>query len=313
MIAAVILAVLTFEAVLYASVGAWAFREHGVPPVVCAVAAIAFFLAPRFVVVGIQYALASRHRPVALRQRSFKETLLALTREVGAVLAIFTWGQLLQRFLSPRDPSTVVGGAEPPVLLVHGIYCNAGVWHRMRRHLSSRGIGNLFAINLEPPLAGIDDFALALAARVEEVRRRTGAGKVLLVAHSMGGLVSRAYLARLGGEERVERLVTIGSPHHGSELARLGIGRCARDMIPGGQWLMRLAAAEAKSPGVPVTSIFSWDDNMVAPQDSPRLPGAKTIALESVGHLELLQSPEVWGPVADEIAAARAGNAMTAH
>ncbi len=306
MVSTIILAVLVVEWAVYLEVGASLARRHELPVTLAVAAAVAIFLGVRFAVIGLQYALASRHRPPGLRRRSRLETLQAVFREVRTVLAVFTWDQLLQRIFSPRDPPTVISGAFPPVLLVHGIFCNAGIWRRMRRYLGSRGIGNLFAINLEPPLAGIDDFALALAGRVEEVRRRTGAGRVVLVAHSMGGLVSRAYIARLGGAERVERLVTIGSPHHGSELARLAIGRCARDMIPDGPWLSGLVAAEAGSTGVPVTTIFSWDDNMVAPQDSPRLPGAKAIALENVGHLELLRSPEVMRLVADEISAARA-------
>lgn len=307
MVSAVILAVLIAEWSLYLGVGTSLAERYGLPLVLAPAAGVVAFLGVRVAVVGFQYLLASRHRPATRRGRPFRETLKAVIRETGTVLSVYTWGQILQRFLSPRDPPAIVSGAAPPVLLVHGIYCNAGVWYRMRRHLAARGIGNLFAINLEPPLAGIDDFALALAARVEEVRRRTGADKVLLVAHSMGGLVARAYIARLSGAERVERLVTIGSPHHGSELARLGIGRCARDMIPGGSWLTRLVAAEEGSPGVPVTTIFSWDDNMVAPQDSPRLPGARTVALENVGHLELLRCPEVMRLVADAIAAAAAG------
>lgn len=307
MLSAVILAVLIAEGTLYLLAGASLAGHYGLSPVLALAAAVAAFLGVRVAVVGLQYLLATRHRPATRRGRPFPETLKGVIRETGTVLSVYTWGQLLQRFLSPRDPYTVLRDAVPPVLLVHGIYCNAGVWYLMRRRLGARGIGNLFAINLEPPLAGIDDFALALAARVEEVRRRTGADKVVLVAHSMGGLVSRAYIARLGGAQRVERLVTIGSPHHGSELARLGIGRCARDMIPGGPWLARLAAAEAGSFGVPVTTIFSWDDNMVAPQDSPRLAGAKSVALENVGHLELLRCPEVMRLVADEIAAARTG------
>jgi len=310
MISAIILAVLIVEWAVYLEVGAYLAQRHELPVTLAVAAAVASFLGVRFAVIGLQYALANRHRPPGLRRRSRPETLRAVFREVGTVLAVFTWDQLLQRFFSPRDPPAVIPGAFPPVLLVHGIFCNAGIWRRMRRYLGSRGIGNLFAISLEPPLAGIDDFALALAGRVEEVRRRTGADKVVLVAHSMGGLVARAYIARLGGAGRVERLVTIGSPHHGSELARLAIGRCARDMIPDGPWLSGLVAAEAGSPGVPVTTIFSWDDNMVAPQDSPRLPGARAIALENVGHLELLRSPEVMHLVADEISAARAATGL---
>ncbi|HSD61875.1 MAG TPA: alpha/beta fold hydrolase, partial [Burkholderiales bacterium] len=178
------------------------------------------------------------------------------------------------------------------------------VWHVLMRRLRRRGLGNLHTINLEPPLAGIDHFAARLARRVEEVCRVTGADKVVLLTHSMGGLVSRAYIARLGGAKRVAKLVTLGTPHHGSELVRLGIGRCAADMLPGGAWLRELEAAEGAGIAVPAVSIFSWHDNLVAPQDSARLAGAQNVALERLGHLRLLFDPGVFRVVAEEISAA---------
>lgn len=300
MIAAIITIALVAELALYLAAGVWLWRSHGVPPAWVALGALGVFVLLRVAVVGLQFRLSRRWRARGMPQLGRAQRAAMLAREIAAVLAIYAFGQILQRHLVPFSPATPARGL--PVLLVHGIYCNAGVWHVLARSLRRRGIANLHAVNLEPPLAGIDDFAARLAERVEEVCRATGADQVVLLAHSMGGLVSRAYIARLGGAKRVAKLITLGSPHRGSEMVRLGIGRCAAEMLPGGMWLAALEAAESGSIAAPAVSIFSWHDNMVAPQDSGRLTGARNIALERVGHLELLSAPRVADMVAREIA-----------
>ena len=105
----------------------------------------------------------------------------------------------------------------------------------------------------------------------------------------MGGLVARAYL-RACGHARVAGLVTIGTPHHGSEMAHLGLGENARQMQPGSAWLRALAAEPL---GVPALALYSPHDNYVMPQDSARLEGARTMALPGLGHLAMASSRQV--------------------
>jgi len=299
LIAAVVAIGLLAEFALYLAAAVWLWRSFAVPPAWSALGALGVFLLLRAAVVGLEFHLARRWRARGMPRLTWPQRASLLLREVAAVLLTYTFGQILQRPLAPLSPLVPAPGI--PVLLVHGIYCNAGVWHVLLRRLRRRGLANVHAVNLEPPLAGIDQFAVRLAERVEEVCRATGAEKVVLLAHSMGGLVSRAYIARLGGARRVAKLITVGSPHHGSEMVRLGIGRCAADMRPGGAWLADLETAEGGSIAVPAVSIFSWHDNMVAPQDSGRLAGAQNIALERLGHLELLLNSGVSDLVAAEI------------
>jgi triacylglycerol esterase/lipase EstA (alpha/beta hydrolase family) len=149
-----------------------------------------------------------------------------------------------------------------------------------------------------------------LAELIGTIRRDTGAARVVLVAHSMGGLVARAYLRRYGGAQ-VRRLITIGSPHHGSELARTMFGQSLSEMRPASPWLADLNRDGAYVGDVPVTSLWSWHDSMVAPQDSSRLEGADNIVLSGIAHNALLTDPAVWERVADEIE--RAGEAPTSE
>ena len=107
-------------------------------------------------------------------------------------------------------------------------------------------------------------------ARIDTLLAETGAERLTLATHSMGGLVARAYLRRYG-DAKVAALMTLAAPHHGSMLARLAIGRNARQMEPDSAWLRELAAAKI---AIPVVAVWSVTDEFVAPQDSARWPGA---------------------------------------
>ncbi len=130
-----------------------------------------------------------------------------------------------------RDPPPAP--ARLPVLLVHGLGCNAGVWVGMKRYLEQQGIGPVYAISYGPPLAPVELFADQMAAKIDAIRAATGADQVVLVGHSMGGLVSLAYLRRYGGDA-VSRLITMGTPFHGSRHAYLitASGRLRRKLRP---------------------------------------------------------------------------------
>jgi triacylglycerol esterase/lipase EstA (alpha/beta hydrolase family) len=206
------------------------------------------------------------------------------------------------RWLMP-DPAPAP--ATLPVLLLHGVGCNAGVWIALRRYLDAHDLGPVYALSYGPPLAAIDAFAPQVTARIAQIAAATGAARVVLVGHSMGGLVARAYLRRYGGGQ-VARLVTLGTPHAGSMHAWMMAGSAMADMRPGSAFLTRLNASPDHVHGVPVVSLWSWHDSMVTPQTSSRLSWAKNIVLAGVAHNALLNDPQVWRHVAEEIRKSRA-------
>jgi pimeloyl-ACP methyl ester carboxylesterase len=215
-------------------------------------------------------------------------------------------------FSTFRDRPGNAGTA--PVLLVHGYGCNSGYWHFMSRALSRAGIGH-YAIDLEPMLAGIDQFVPALHARIEEICWQTGHEQLVIVAHSMGGLVARAYL-RDHGAQRVLRVVTLGTPHRGTGLARFGAGQNVREMLWTGSaengrcsdWLDSLARREDLALRPLFVSIFSHQDNIVSPQLSSHLPGARNIAFNGIGHVALGLHPRVQQEVIAAILSAAAAD-----
>ncbi len=185
-----------------------------------------------------------------------------------------------------------------PVLLVHGYLCNRGLWWWLRRGLRENHI-EVATLNLEPPFASIDHFVGQLQQRIESLVAETGAPRVALVTHSMGGLVARAYLQH-HGTARVGKLVTIAAPHRGTEVARLGLGRNAREMQPGSIWLRRLNASE--TPPIALATLWSRADEFIVPHDSARLPGAPEHSLLALGHIGLTWSAEVLRLLKKELA-----------
>jgi pimeloyl-ACP methyl ester carboxylesterase len=199
-----------------------------------------------------------------------------------------------------RDPPPAPAAA--PVLLLHGVLCNAGIWRGTIPRLAAAGSGPLYTLSYGPPTASIELFAEQLDAKVEAICKDTGAARVALVTHSMGGLVARAYLRRFGGV-RVRCLVTVGAPHHGSVDAWMFPGECLAQMRPGNAWLAALNA-EARPPATRIVSLWSRHDSMVAPQASAELAGADNIAFIGIGHNALVEHPDVIARVAAELSRA---------
>ena len=208
---------------------------------------------------------------------------VALTRAMGA-MSLEPW----RRFVYDARP----GGASQtlsPVLLIHGVVCNRGVWRPLAGALWSHGFGPIRGVNLEPPLADIESHVAHVVSELRQLRRDSGGARVAIVAHSMGGLVARAVL-RLAGADDIGQVITLGSPHHGAWLARLLPGPPNRQMQPDSEWLAALNAAQEGHFPVPVACIYSVNDNLVTPARSAVLAGAQQIELRGLGHLSLLSA-----------------------
>lgn len=204
---------------------------------------------------------------------------------IGEYLAFIVGFVLVLPFERLWMPADRLQPGRPTVLLVHGYGCSRGVWWFIRRRLEAAGY-NVASVSLTPPYTSVGKMVPQLHERIEAVIAAAGVQQLTLVAHSMGGLVCRSYLAR-HGIARVNRLITIASPHHGSEMARIAIGQNAREMEPGSQWLRDLAADPVK---IPIVSVRTPHDNYVMPQDNQRLPEARDVELPGIGHLALLLS-----------------------
>ncbi|MCX7177403.1 MAG: alpha/beta fold hydrolase [Proteobacteria bacterium] len=265
-------------------IGLAAWRPFAALLLMCLLAA-----AWRTWMIVVTYGFASLHRspPPAQFRIGIKRQLFEGAREVAALTALLgaeSFGNVFPKPDAPCQP----GAGQLPLLLIHGYNCNRGFWWWLKPRLEAQG-RSVASLTLEPMHGDIDAYAEQIAQRVNWLCRITGAARVVLVGHSMGGLVARAYLRRYG-EERVARLITLGTPHQGSVLAQLGMGRNARQMEQGNAWLRELATAPLP---IPCVAVFSWQDNYVMPQRNAMLAGAENLALAGVGHLAMSISPAV--------------------
>jgi pimeloyl-ACP methyl ester carboxylesterase len=190
-------------------------------------------------------------------------------------------------------------GKRNPVILLHGFAMNQTQWLWMGSRLARRGIGPLYGTSYFFPQS-VRRSGAHLRNFVERVCAREDAQQVDIVAHSLGGVVARWYIAHLGGDQRVGRLVTIASPHKGTVLGRLGIVPSAREVLDGSDFISGLGHPKSGS----YTSIWSRADAVIIPADSSSIvPDGEDVIFEDLGHLSLLISPRVIDIVAERLKA----------
>jgi triacylglycerol lipase len=196
----------------------------------------------------------------------------------------FRW-RALDDFLEPGRHQ------QPGVVFIHGFMCNRGFWTPWMRRLRERGHACV-AVNLEPVFASIDDHADAIEAAVVRVTQATGRPPVL-ICHSMGGLAARAWWRAGGTEGRVARMITIGSPHGGTLLARFSSKRNGKQMRLRSEWLAALAQHEQRHALPATTCWYSNCDNVVFPASTATLPGADNRFIAGQPHVGLAFHSEV--------------------
>ena len=207
--------------------------------------------------------------------------------------------------LPPLKRGLIIGDVEAagtPIILVHGVVDNRSVFAVLRRGLRKRGFGRIITVNYSPLSDDIRRVARRLSDVVEETVYETGYERVHVIGHSMGGLIGRYYVQRLGGDARVHTLVTLGSPHQGTYPARLVPHPIARQMRPDSDILAELALP---APGCRTRMLSVWSDldQMIVPKRSARLEhpdlAARNVFVRGVGHMSL----PVDGRVVHEICA----------
>lgn len=180
---------------------------------------------------------------------------------------------------SPPSPPRI------PVILVHGYLCNTRVWDAMAHRLRRAG-HPVLGVDLEPLFTSIDRYAPLVEQAVEQLCRQTGAQKVALIGHSMGGLAIRAWM-RAHGTSRVARVITLGTPHAGTQIDPHPITLNGKQMYWRSAWLQELAASETASTRSLIRIALTPQDNIVYPQREQVLEGVPITVFDGLGHLEL--------------------------
>ncbi len=218
--------------------------------------------------------------------------LRALALEPLALAAVFC-SRLFRYVPAYQRPAGRFKGR--PLLLVHGYLNSGAVWFFQRTQLKAMGFGPIYTIHLGHPFQSIRTYAEKVKRRAEQIADETGRKDLVLVGHSMGGLVSSYYAAILAPEGTVTDVVTIGSPLGGTPMARLGLGPNAREMEPGSALSKEVWAAVENNRSVRFFHIATRPDLLVMPP-STALPGkdpSRHFVLDDLGHVGLLFSTRV--------------------
>jgi triacylglycerol lipase len=221
-------------------------------------------------------------------------------------------------------PRVTGGGARPtataqdtpgPVLLVPGYGGSTASLRTLADRLTAAGRD---ATVVEVPGEGTGDLqasADVLAAAVDDALARTGADSVDIVGYSAGGVIARLW-ATDGGAEQARRIVTLGSPHHGTTVADLAAGllpaECpvgCQQLTTGSPLLAKLNAGDETPDGPTWVSVWTTTDQTVTPPDSAVLQGAVDVPVQDVcadsrvAHGQLPSDALVQGIVLAELAA----------
>ncbi len=195
--------------------------------------------------------------------------------------------------LSPVQRGLVIGDVEAsgtPILLVHGMVDNRSIFTVLRRSLRRRGFRRVLSINYSPLTTDVRLAATNLATRVERLCEETGFERIHVIGHSMGGLIARYYVQRLGGDERVHTLVTLGHAARRNPAGPPGAAPAGPPAAPAQRAGRRAARAGARLPD-PVPRRWSDLDQMIVPKRAARVDhpdlDARNVMIRGVGHMSL--------------------------
>lgn len=183
-----------------------------------------------------------------------------------------------------------VEAAGTPILLVHGLIDNRSIFALLRRGLTRRGFNSVYSMNYSPFTADVRTAAAQLGEEIEAIVRETGYEKIHIVGHSLGGLIARYYVTRLGGDARVHTLVTLGTPHRGTYSAYALPSRILTQLRPDSGLLREL---DEPAPGCTTRFISYWSDTdlVIVPQAHGALRhpdlSVRNIRLHGVGHISI--------------------------
>lgn len=198
--------------------------------------------------------------------------------------------------LATGTAASAAPAAPDPVVFVHGWNGSSWNWDQMVADFAADGYpeDRLFAWDYDTAQSN-ETTARELAVYVDEVLARTGASKVDLVSHSMGGLNTRWYVKFLGGDQKVDDYVSLAGPNHGTESAKVCAGSqpaCA-DMVADSPFLTTLNEGD-ETPGSPTYGTW-WSpcDQTIRPQESTILAGARNTEKACVLHIDFTFNDEV--------------------
>lgn len=214
------------------------------------------------------------------------------TRALTVEAMIIVMSLALRPFAFIKDRESLESGR--PILLIHGYLHNKSAWVYIRQHLRNEKIGPVFAINLGFPFHDILTYAEKVKKKCEEIEKISGRSDIILIGHSMGGLVASTYALKAPEQKKID-IITIGSPLLGTCFGFLSFGPNVWQMRYKGSFVKNLQKDILNQDRIRFFHLASQTDQIVIPQSSAIIEGKnhKNVVFSNLGHISLLFSPKV--------------------
>jgi len=205
------------------------------------------------------------------------------------------WGlnkvhQKIRKVLMPDKPTLSPHALDRRIVFVHGIFHNATAFFSLERDLAKAGFKNFFSIELWTAFSTLEEMATRLHQSLRRRQAQSGE-KFTIVAHSLGGMVTRAALLNESFASLIDEVIFLGTPHQGTPYYEVPFPVCVRSLSSKSELLRRLK--EEPLPG----NIEYWNlrgsMDIVTPLATTFLPHVPNITFEGVGHAGLLSNNEV--------------------
>jgi triacylglycerol lipase len=233
---------------------------------------------------------------------SSSNTGIATVSDEGLVSAVAFGSATITATSEGKSSSATVSVLHDPVIFVHGFQSSGAIWGTMIGWFVSDGwpTSQMYAVSYDSNKSNAT-IAGELRTTVENVLASTGAARVDIVTHSMGGLSSRYLLKNLGGDSGTDAWVSLAGPNHGTTTANLCGSVPCLEMRPGSTFLAELNAGD-ETPGPPrYATWWSACDQVTTPQQSVVLVGATNTQTACLQHSQLYVDATVYQQVRDWI------------
>lgn len=175
-------------------------------------------------------------------------------------------------------------GRRETIVIGCDLFTNPLVYHRLQRYFSKNGFSvyifkSAFAWN------GLREHARKLAEQLE----RRNITKAIYVGHGMAGLIPLALPD--SARRRLEHLVTLGAPFHGSRLfLPFAFMPAMRDMCPGSEFLLIFRMNALLFPSF--SPFCAWRDEMIYPSNLAHFGQGRDMVSDIAGHLNIAMNGE---------------------
>ncbi|KPK32564.1 MAG: hypothetical protein AMS24_03905 [Chlamydiae bacterium SM23_39] len=176
------------------------------------------------------------------------------------------------------------------IFLVHGYFNNSNIWAFFGNYLNKKGLGPIYTVNLGSPFHSIEEYVKKLK---EEIEKKKGLKEIILIGHSMGGLISWYLALKENIKVKITDIISIGVPFEGTKTAILGFGECAKQMRYKSNFTISLKKDILKENKIRTFNIATTLDQVVIPYQSAILDKKPSFLVEDLGHASMLFSKKI--------------------